>query len=64
MNVRVARVRRSMSQEALADLIGTSQASLSEIERGLTATNLDTIEKLAQALSVKAADLLDEAEGS
>jgi len=62
MNVRVARVRRSMSQEVLAGLIGTSQASLSEIERGLTAATIDTVEKLARALSMKAADLFEESD--
>ena len=60
-NVRIERVRRDLSQEALAHLVSTTQSHLSEIERGLASVQLDMIERLAAALSVEPMSLLDRA---
>ncbi|MDZ4078638.1 MULTISPECIES: helix-turn-helix domain-containing protein [Hydrocarboniphaga] len=58
-NVRVERVRRDLSQEALAHLVATTQSHLSEIERGVAAVQLDMIARIADALLVEPMTLLD-----
>lgn len=63
MNVRLERVRARLSQEELAARIGTDQSFLSQVERGVIAASLDTVEKLSNALGVRSADLLDESLG-
>ncbi|MDM4772853.1 helix-turn-helix domain-containing protein [Solimonas sp. SE-A11] len=54
----IKRLRVSMgySQEKLAELAGLSQVSVSAIERGVTATNLDVLDRLALALHRETAD--------
>jgi transcriptional regulator with XRE-family HTH domain len=47
---------RGLSQERLAELAVTSGKQISEIERGLTNVGLDTLARIAAALSVDAAD--------
>ena len=52
------RKHRGFTLEALAALIGSTHATLSRIERGLSPYNEDILEKLAWALKCTPADLL------
>lgn len=63
INVRLERTRQEITQEELAARAKINQKNISEIERGVTAASLETIEKIARALKVPAAQLLDEALG-
>lgn len=63
MNVRVARVRQRLSQEALAEAAGTNQTRLSLIERGKVVPGLDVLERIARALKLPPSILLDEGDG-
>lgn len=56
--VRELREAARVSQEDLAHQAGISTSTLSRIERGTYQPRLDTLNKLAQALSVPVADLL------
>ncbi|AXQ31055.1 XRE family transcriptional regulator [Solimonas sp. K1W22B-7] len=60
MCVRLERTRRGLSQEELGQKIGRDQAFISEIESGKRTVTLDVIGRVADALEVRPADLLDE----
>lgn len=57
-NVRKERLRKGLSQEALADLSRLHRTYIGSIERGERNVSIDNIEKIAKALSVNPADLL------
>lgn len=57
-NVRALRRGLALSQEELAERSGLTQVSVSCIERGVTSTTLDVLDRLAAALNVKPADLV------
>jgi transcriptional regulator with XRE-family HTH domain len=59
VNLRRARDGAGMSQEALAQEAKLDRAAISIIERGTRAANLRTILKLARALKVPPASLLE-----
>jgi DNA-binding XRE family transcriptional regulator len=58
-NVRRIRAERGLSQEDLADRAGVSVRYLGSIERGTTAATVVVLDRLARALRVKPADLLE-----
>lgn len=62
-NLRVLRSSRGLSQEALADRAGLHRTYVGSVERRERNISLDAIEKLARALGVSVADLLDEGRG-
>ena len=57
-NLKVERLRRKLSQEALANKAGLSVSYISMLERGQRTPPLDTLESIAKALSVTASALL------
>jgi transcriptional regulator with XRE-family HTH domain len=57
-NVRRLRAKKGLSQKALADKVGISVSYVSMLERGQRSPPLETIEKVAKALSVPPASLL------
>ncbi len=62
--IRAHRTARGLNQEQLAELIGRSTETISNIERGRTLPSLPTLEGLAQSLDVSLAALFDQAQGS
>ncbi|MFL9933586.1 helix-turn-helix transcriptional regulator [Paraburkholderia sp. RL18-103-BIB-C] len=61
-NVRKARERLQMSQEALADASGLHRTYVGSVERGERNISIDNIERLAKALGVSPASLLEKPE--
>lgn len=57
-NLRKYRTKAGISQKQLADSVGTSYPRISEIENGKGNPTLETLEKLAKALNIRAVDLL------
>ncbi len=57
-NVRKLRVKRGLSQEALAVDAGVDRSYVGRIERGVENPTAETLERLAGALDVPVADLL------
>jgi transcriptional regulator with XRE-family HTH domain len=55
--LRSLRKQRGLTQESLAEALGVSVDLVSMIERGLRAPSFDTLERLADALSVRVSAL-------
>jgi transcriptional regulator with XRE-family HTH domain len=56
------REERGLSQQGLADASGVNKATINQIERGRRSPNVDTLEKLADALTVEIADFFPKAQ--
>jgi transcriptional regulator with XRE-family HTH domain len=63
LNLRKLRGQRALSQEALADAAGLHRTYVSSIERSERNVSIDNIERLARALNVTPASLLEESNG-
>lgn len=59
MRIKVLREKRGLSQEELATRAGISRGYLARLETGRHEPTLTTLEKLAKALRVKVARLLE-----
>lgn len=60
MRVRLARVQRRLSQEALGALSGVSRVTVGSVERGDHPGSVLAYHKLAKALDMRISDLLDD----
>jgi transcriptional regulator with XRE-family HTH domain len=58
--LRAVRRYRDITQDELAEQVGTSRTRLSRIERGRTNPTLESIYRLARALDIHPAALLDD----
>ena len=52
MNIRVARIKRGISQEVLADMAGLARSTMGIVERGEQSPSLQTITKVSNALDM------------
>ena len=59
-NLKRLRRERGLSQEELADLAGLNRNYVGMIERQENAASVDTLEALAEALEIKAEQLLEQ----
>ncbi len=59
--VRQLRKLRGLSQEGLAELVGVSSETISNVERAQHAPSLATLEKIMDALKVSAAEFFADA---
>jgi len=55
--IRRARKDKKMSQEELADRVGLHYTTISRIERGISNSPVQTIDKIAKVLKVSLSDL-------
>jgi transcriptional regulator with XRE-family HTH domain len=62
LNLRRAREKLGLSQEALADAAGLHRTYVGSVERGERNISIDNIDRLALALGVSPASLLEEPE--
>ena|SRR5512134_1382979 len=59
LRIKLARRRRGLSQEELAERVDRSTEAISSIERGRTLPNFVTLERLARALGVSVREFFD-----
>lgn len=59
--IRRARQRAGLTQKRLAELVDRDQSEISRIESGKTALTVPLLLRMAKALGVRPASLLDEA---
>jgi len=59
MTLKRLRLRRGLTQDALAKKVGLHRVYLAQIEARTKTPSLATLEKLAKALKVKVAELLE-----
>ena len=59
-NVKRLRKEAGHTQEAFADLAGLARSYMSDVERGARNPTLRIVERIAAALGVKSAQLLEE----
>ena len=57
--LRETRLRRALTQAELAEKAGTTEATVNRLENGLQAPRVSTLRKVAAALGVEPADLID-----
>ncbi len=58
-NIRRARVRRKLTQDDLAQTVHTTRQTISNYETGRSRPNVETLQRLADALGVELTELLD-----
>ena len=59
-NIRHARVRRKLTQDDLAQTVHTTRQTISNYETGRSHPDVETLQRLADALGVELTELLDE----
>ena len=59
-NIRRARVRRKLTQDDLAQTVHTTRQTISNYETGRSHPDVETLQRLADALGVELTELLDE----
>lgn len=59
LKLREVRQRKFLTQQQLADKIGTSKANISKLETGQQAPRPSTVLRLAEALGVEPEELID-----
>ena len=59
-NIKIARIQKKLSQEALAEIAGISTKHVTKIENAGVTTNVYFIYKIAQALDVTIDELVTE----
>jgi len=64
LNLRACRLAKGLSQEELAHRAEIDRTYISALERGKFAASIDVVDRLARALGVEAAALLQAAEPS
>ena len=52
INIRTARMRADLTQEAMSEMIGVTPQYLSDLERGLVGTSIPTLIKICTELNV------------
>ncbi len=58
INLKLARVKKGLTQRALAELIGVSVATINRIETGKQVLRVDMLNKLADTLEIPVNELL------
>lgn len=59
LNLKVARVKKKLTQRQLAELVGVSVSTVNRIETGKQILKIDMLNKLANVLEIPVNELLE-----
>ncbi len=59
INLKVARIKKGLTQKKLAELVGVSVATINRIETGKQILKIDMLNKLANVLEIPVNELLE-----
>ena len=59
LNLKVARVKKKLTQRQLAELVGVSVSTVNRIETGIQILKIDMLNKLANVLEIPVNELLE-----
>ena len=59
LNLKLARIKKELTQKELAELVGVSVATINRIETGKQVLKIDMLNKLAEVLEIPVNDLLE-----
>ena len=59
-NLKIARIKKDMSQKDLAEKIGVSTQAISDFERGVINPSFETMKKISVALEISVDDIFFE----
>ena len=57
-NLKLARIKKNLTQKQLAELVGVSSSSINRIETGKQILKIDMLNKLAEILEIPVNELL------
>ena len=58
-NIKMARVMKSLSQEELAQMMGVTQGTISQWEKGITHPTIKRLARLSRILNISVTDLIE-----
>ena len=58
--IKLARIKKDMTQKQLGELVGVSPATINRIELGKQSIKLETLKKIAEILEVTVNELIEE----
>ena len=58
--IKLARIKKDLTQKQLGDLVGVSPATINRIELGKQSIKLDILKKIADILEVSINELIEE----
>lgn len=57
LNLKIARIKKGLTQKQLAEIVGSSPATINKIEKGKADIRVGTLKKIAKALDISIAEL-------
>ena len=60
ISLKIARIKKDMTQKQLGELVGVSPATINRIELGKQSIKLETLKKIAEILEVTVNELIEE----
>ena len=59
ISLKIARIKKDMTQKQLGELVGVSPATINRIELGKQSIKLETLKKIAEILEVTVNELIE-----
>lgn len=59
LNLKIARIKKGLTQKQLAEIVGSSPATINKIEKGKADIRVGTLKKIAKALDISIAELFE-----
>ena len=59
ITIKIARIKRNLTQKQLGSLIGLSVSTINRLETGKQSAKIDILTKIAESLEVQISDLIE-----